>query len=69
MKWRLWVRAAIACAFAAAMANGIWRWEYTDVFRWGVPGPRLLLVYACYVGAAAAAGWALAWWFTPRFSD
>jgi hypothetical protein len=69
MNWRLWVRVATAFAFAAAMAYGLWRLEYTDVFRWGMPGPRLLVAYACYIGVAGSVGWALAWWFTPRFSD
>ena len=54
MSWRLEVRVATAFAFAAAMANLLWRMEYNDVFRWGMAGPQLLAGYALYVGAAGA---------------
>ena len=66
MERRLMVRAATATAFAAATVYGIWRVEWFDVFRWGAPGPRLLVVYAACVGLAGALGWFLAALFTPR---
>jgi len=66
MEWHLWIRTATAMAFAAAAAYGIWRVEWFDVFRWGMPGLRLLLVYGCYVGASGAIGWFLAALLTPR---
>ena len=68
MNWRLIVRAATAAAFAAVMVYWIWRLEWFDVFRWGMPGPSLLLVYACYVSAFAAIGWFVAARFTRRLS-
>jgi hypothetical protein len=37
MDWRLWVRLTAALAVAAATAYGIWRFEWFDVFRWGMP--------------------------------
>jgi hypothetical protein len=55
-----------ALAFAAATAYGIWRVEWFDVFRWGVPGAGLLVVYALYVGASGTLGWFLARLFMPR---
>jgi len=46
--------------FAALVARFIWRAEWYDVWRWGVPGIDLLAVYAAYISAAAACGWLLA---------
>jgi hypothetical protein len=66
MGWRLLVRAATAILFAAATAYGIWRVEWFDSFRWGIPGPRLLIVYAGYVAAFGTIGWFLAVLVTPR---
>jgi hypothetical protein len=66
MDWRRWVRLAAALPPAAAMAYAIWRVEWFDVFRWGMPSPDLLIVYACYVGVAGSAGWFLAAMLTPR---
>lgn len=66
MDWRMWIRAATATAFATAMVNFIWRVEWFDVFRWGMPTLDLLVVYACYVAAAGAIGWVLAAAFTAR---
>ena len=66
MNWRLCIRAATATACAAAMAYAIWRVEWFDVFRWGVPDLDLLAVYACYIGGAAAVGWGLAAGVTSR---
>ena len=66
MDRHLWIRLTAAFALAAATAYGIWRLEWFDVFRWGTPGPRLLAVYACYVGIAGSAGWLLAALVTPR---
>jgi hypothetical protein len=56
----------MALAFATATAYAIWRVEWFDVFRWGTPSLRLLVVYACYAGVAGAAGWFLATLATPR---
>jgi hypothetical protein len=66
MRWRLLVRAVMAMGFGAATAYGIWRAEWFDVFRWGIPGPELLFVYACYVATFATLGWFAAALFTPR---
>jgi hypothetical protein len=66
MDWRLWVRLTAALALAAATAYGIWRLEWFDVFRWGMPSGQLLVAYACYVGVAGSAGWILAALVTPR---
>jgi hypothetical protein len=60
MDWRLGLRVVTALTFATATAYGIWRVEWFDVFRWGAPSPRLVVVYACYVGAAGSVGWFLA---------
>ena len=57
---------ATAGAFASATAYGIWRLEYFDVFRWGIPGPQMLIVYAAYIGAAGAIGWGLGRFVTGR---
>jgi len=66
MDWHLGVRVTTALAFATATAYGIWRVEWFDVFRWGTPSPRLLVVYACYVGVTGSVGWFLAPLVTPR---
>lgn len=63
------VRAATAAAFASATAYAIWRVEWFDVFRWGVPGPKQLFVYACYVSACGTLGWFLAALVTPGKSS
>jgi hypothetical protein len=69
MNVRLMIRAATATLLAGATAYGLWRVEWFDVFRWGVPGPDLLVVYAVYVGASAAAGWYLPALFIALFSE
>ena len=69
MDRHLWIRLAAALALAAATAYGLWRLEWFDVFRWGMPAPRLLVVYACCVGIAGSAGWLLAGLVTPRRSS
>ena len=55
MDWRLWIRLSTALVFETATAYGIWRVEWFDVFRWGAPSPRLLVVYAGDVGVNRAA--------------
>ena len=60
------VPVAAATTLAAVVASGIWRIEWFDVFRWGVPDPSVMAVYAVYVGAAAAAGWFVAALVTRR---
>jgi hypothetical protein len=67
MSYRSIVPLATAGAFASATAWGIWRLEYFDVFRWGIPRPGILMVYAAYIAAAGALGWGLARFLTsPR---
>jgi hypothetical protein len=68
MKWALLVRVSTALTFAAAMAHFIWRVEWFDVLRWGIPSFRLLAVYAAYVSVAGAIGWFLAVLVTPKSS-
>jgi hypothetical protein len=66
VEWQLIVRTVTAILFASATAYWIWKIEWFDVFRWGTPAPRLLVVYAAYVAALGTAGWFLAVLFTPR---
>jgi hypothetical protein len=68
MDWRLSVRSASAVMCATACAYGIWKVEWFDVFRWGVPGGRLLFVYGCYIAAFASFGWFAATLLTQRRS-
>ena len=69
MHWRLWLRVTTALAFGTATAYGIWLVEWSDVFRWGMPSPRLLAVYSCYVGVASLVGWGLATLVMRGFLD
>jgi hypothetical protein len=66
MNWRRWIRAVTATIFGAATCYCIWRVEWFDTFRWGLPGLRLQFVYLCYVVVFATVGWFLAAAFTPR---
>jgi hypothetical protein len=60
MNWVLLIRIGTALMFASAMARFIWRVEWFDVLRWGVPSFHVLAVYAVYVSVAGAIGWFLA---------
>ena len=66
MKRTLLLRISTVLTFAALMARFIWRAEWYDVLRWGVPGIDLLAVYAVYIGGAGAFGWFLATLVTPK---
>jgi hypothetical protein len=66
MDWRFWLRVMAALVSAAVVARAIWILEWFDVFRWGMPGPQQLAVYAFWTGAAAAAGWFMAALVSPR---
>ena len=66
MKWPLLIRLGTALLFAGAMARFIWRVEWFDVLRWGVPSVRVLAVYAVYISVAGAIGWFLAVLVTPN---
>lgn len=66
MNWTLLIRASTALTLAALMARFIWRVEWFDVWRWGVPSLRVLAVYAAYISAAGAVGWSLGALVTPK---
>jgi hypothetical protein len=48
------------------MARFIWRVEWFDVLRWGIPSFQVLAVYAAYISAAGAFGWFVATLGTPN---
>jgi len=52
--------ALVAAVFACGSAYTLWRLEWFDVWRHGVPGASQLLIYACYSAAFGAIGWILA---------
>ena len=53
------IRALVACGFAVATMFTLWRLEWFDVWRQGVPGVTYLLFYVPYVAGAAAIGWVI----------
>jgi hypothetical protein len=65
MNWTPLIRVSTAATFAAVMARFIWRVEWFDVFRWGMPNLRVLAACAAYVSVAGAVGWLLATLVTP----
>jgi hypothetical protein len=65
-KWILLFRISTALTFAALMARFIWRVEWFDVLRWGIPSFQVLAVYAAYISAAGAFGWFVATLGTPN---
>ena len=52
--------ALLAAAFASVTTYTLWRMEWFDVWRHGVPPLSYLLVYACYASVFGTIGWFLA---------
>ncbi len=52
--------ALLAVSFAAASSYKIWQMEWFDVWRHGVPGASLLVVYGFYAAVDGAIGWFIA---------
>ena len=51
--------ALIATSFATSTGYMLWRMEWFDVWRHGVPSLDYLAVYAIYIGVMAGAGWCI----------
>ena len=60
--------ALLAAAFASVSTYTLWRIEWFDVWRHGVPPLSYLLIYACYASVFGAIGWFLARAILPRRS-
>jgi hypothetical protein len=59
-------RSVIAAGFGVATGSALWRLDWYDVWRHGVPAnPALLTVYAVYCAAYALMGWFLARFIAP----
>jgi hypothetical protein len=52
--------ALLAVSFAAASSYKIWQMEWFDVWRHGVPGVSLLVIYGLYAAVYGAIGWFIA---------
>jgi hypothetical protein len=52
--------ALVAMSFAAASSYKIWQMEWFDVWRHGVPGASLLIIYGLYAAVYGAIGWFIA---------
>ena len=63
-----WVaRATMAVTFAAPCGYMLYRMEWFDVWRHGIPPVSYFVTaYVPYIGAFAALGWLLAAWVVPR---
>jgi hypothetical protein len=59
-------RSLIAAGFGAATAYMLWRMEWYDVWRHGIPPANLLLIYAVYIAGFAAVGWFLGTRIAPK---
>ena len=53
-------RCSIAGSFAMSTAYMLWRTEWYDVWRHGIPSLSYLVGYVPYIAAFAAVGWLLA---------
>lgn len=64
---RRYVRVLIAAGFAAASAYFIWRMEWFDMWRHGVPPIGYILrAFVPYTAALAMAGWFVGGLIAPR---
>jgi hypothetical protein len=52
-------RCVAAIGFASGTGYALWRLEWFDVWRHGMPGVRYLMFYIPYLGGAAAIGWGI----------
>jgi hypothetical protein len=60
-------RGLLAAGFAAAAIYMIWRMEWFDVWRHGIPSVGYMLTaFGPYTAAVAATGWALGALIVPR---
>jgi hypothetical protein len=56
-----WIsRGLVALGFAASTGYWLWRVEWFDLWRHGLPSPSYLLKYALCVGIYGVAGWCFA---------
>jgi hypothetical protein len=52
-------RALVAASFASSTAYMLWRMEWFDVWRHGIPPLSYVILYVPYIAAFAAVGWLL----------
>ena len=64
---RRYIRGLVALGFAASTAHFLYRMEWFDVWRHGVPPISLILVgYVPWISAVALVGWWLGGLIAPR---
>jgi hypothetical protein len=56
---RRYIRGALAVGFAASTGYWLWRMDWFDVWRYGVPSIGLLLGYLPYIIGVGFVGWLL----------